>query len=130
MSLAFLHIAKWLFKVVVPDTNVSTLGHVFSNEPLTALLASFVSLIAHHCMLRPSVLPQILTEWSSQLEGDVLFCMRVGKGLKQRFSIAVPPEFFTHAVPDYLVRGIGLFSLRLPNIKITTANTTIAVWCE
>ena len=39
-------------------------------------------------------------------------------------------EFLKHAIPDYLVRGTNLFSLRLSNNKMTTANTTIAVWCE
>ena len=42
----------------------------------------------------------------------------------------VPQIFLKHAIPDYLVRGTDLFTLRLSNIKMTTANTTIAVWCE
>ena len=37
----------------------------------------------------------------------------------------MPQEFLKHAIPDYLVRGTDLFSLRLSNKKMTTANTTI-----
>ena len=44
--------------------------------------------------------------------------------LDQRFSTSVPQEFLTHVVPDYFVRGTDLFSLRLSNFKMTTANTT------
>ena len=39
-------------------------------------------------------------------------------------------EFSKHAIPDYLVRGTDLISLRLSNKKMTTAKTTIAVQCE
>ena len=40
-------------------------------------------------------------------------------------------EFLQHAIPDCLVRGTDLFSLILSNKKkMTTGNTTIAVWCE
>ena len=38
-------------------------------------------------------------------------------------------EFLIHAVPDYVARGAVLFSLRLSNKNMTTANTT-AIWCE
>ena len=43
---------------------------------------------------------------------------------------SVLQEFLKHAIPDYLVRGTDLFSLRLSNKNMTTANTTIAIWCE
>ena len=39
-------------------------------------------------------------------------------------------EFLKHAIPDYLVRSTDLFSLRLSNKKLTTANITIAIQCE
>ena len=39
-------------------------------------------------------------------------------------------EFLNHATPDYLVRGTDLFSLRLPNKKMTTVDAAIAVLCE
>ena len=38
-------------------------------------------------------------------------------------------EFLKHAKPDYLIRGTDLFSLRLSNKIMTTANT-IAILCE
>ena len=48
--------------------------------------------------------------------------------VRQRFSTGVPQEFLKHAVPDYLVKGTDLFSLRLSNLKKkTAANTTIAI---
>ena len=37
--------------------------------------------------------------------------------------------FKKHAISDYLVRGTDLLSLRLSNLKMTTANT-IAIQCE
>ena len=40
-------------------------------------------------------------------------------------SVCLPQEFLKHAIPDYLVRGTDLFSLRLSNKKMTTANTTL-----
>ena len=52
------------------------------------------------------------------------------------YHSGVPQEFLKHGVPDYLVRGTDLFSLRLSNLreivvkKMTTANTRIAAWCE
>ena len=39
-------------------------------------------------------------------------------------------EFLKHAIPGYLVSGTDLFPLRLSNKKMTTVNTTIAVWCK
>ena len=42
----------------------------------------------------------------------------------------VSQEFLEHSIPDYLIRGTDLFSLRLSNKNMTTANTTIAVQCE
>ena len=53
--------------------------------------------------------------------------------LRQQFPTRVQwlQEFLKPAIPDYLVRGADLFSLRLSNKKMTTANTTVvAVWCE
>ena len=41
-----------------------------------------------------------------------------------------PQDFLSHAIPDYLVRGTDLFSLRLSNKKMTTAYTTITIQCE
>ena len=49
--------------------------------------------------------------------------------LEQRISTAtprhtsVPQESLKHAMPDYLVRGTDLFSLRLSSEKMTRANT-------
>ena len=37
--------------------------------------------------------------------------------LTQRFSTGGPREVLKHAIPDYLVRGTDLFSLRLSNKK-------------
>ena len=48
----------------------------------------------------------------------------------QRFSTSVLQEFLKHAIPDYLVKGTDIFFLWLSNKKMTTTNTTIAVWCE
>ena len=42
----------------------------------------------------------------------------------------VSQEFLKHSVPDYLVRDTDLFSFSLSNEKMTTANATIAAWCE
>ena len=40
----------------------------------------------------------------------------------------VPQGFFKHAIPDYLVMGTDLFSLKLSNKKkMTTANTITGV---
>ena len=50
-----------------------------------------------------------------------------GVGLTRAFSNSVPQEFFKHAIPDYLVRGMDLFSLTLSNKKVTAANTTTAI---
>ena len=47
--------------------------------------------------------------------------------IEEQFSTSVPQEFFKHAMPDYLIRGTDLFSFRLSNKKMTTANTTIAI---
>ena len=49
---------------------------------------------------------------------------------EQQFSTGVPQEIVKQARPDCLVRGTDLFSLRLSNRKMTTANTTLAVQCE
>ena len=49
---------------------------------------------------------------------------------KTAISTSVPQEFLKHAVPDYVVRGTHLFSLRFSNKTMTTANTTLAVWYE
>ena len=55
---------------------------------------------------------------------------RVGTAtVKQQFSTGMPQEFLKHAIPDYLVRSIDLFALRLSDKKMTTANTTIAIQC-
>ena len=43
------------------------------------------------------------------------------------FSTGVLQECLKHAVSDYLGRDTGLFSLRLSNLKMTTANTTTAI---
>ena len=51
--------------------------------------------------------------------GDVA---KISKPLIQQFSIGVPEELLKHAIPDYLVRGTDLFSLRLSK-KMTAANT-------
>ena len=39
-------------------------------------------------------------------------------------------DFLKHVILDYLVRGTDIFFLRLPNWKMTTATTTIAIRCE
>ena len=36
-------------------------------------------------------------------------------GVEQQFPISVLQEFLKHAIPNYLVRGTDLFSLRLSN---------------
>ena len=43
------------------------------------------------------------------------------------FQTGVPQEFLKHAIPDYLVRGTDLLSLRLSNKKMTTGNTATAI---
>ena len=48
----------------------------------------------------------------------------------QQFSTGVLQEFLKHAIPDCVVRGTDLFSLRLSNKNNDTANTTIAIQCE
>ena len=51
--------------------------------------------------------------------------------LVQRFSTGVPQAFLKHVIPDYLVKGTDLFSLRWSNKKkMTAANTIIVIWCE
>ena len=35
--------------------------------------------------------------------------------VNQQFSTGVPHKFLKHAIPDYLVRGTDIFSLRLSN---------------
>lgn len=50
------------------------------------------------------------------------------EGVEQWLPTSVQQESLRHAMPDFLVRG--LFSLRLSNGKMTTANTAIATWCE
>ena len=50
--------------------------------------------------------------------------------LCQQFSTSILQGFLKHAMPDYLVRGTDLFSLRLSNKRMITANTIITVWCE
>ena len=56
--------------------------------------------------------------------------------LVQRFSSRVPQhtgvseELLKHTTPDYLVRDTDLFSLRLSNKKMTTANATTVTWYE
>jgi hypothetical protein len=52
------------------------------------------------------------------------------KYLNQQFFTAVPEEFLKPATPDYVVRDTDLFSFRLSNLKMTTANTTMAIQCE
>lgn len=51
------------------------------------------------------------------------------RSLQQRFVTTVLQEVLTHAIPDHLVSSTDLSSLRLPNKKVTAANT-IAVQCE
>ena len=46
-----------------------------------------------------------------------LTCDSSSVGLEQRFSTGVPQEFIKQVIPGYLVRGTGLFSLRLSNLK-------------
>ena len=41
----------------------------------------------------------------------------------------MPQDFLKHAIPDYLVRGTDLFSLRLSNKKMTAANTALQWKC-
>ena len=53
--------------------------------------------------------------------------MDVAFSLNQLFSTGVLQEFLKHAIPDYLVRGTYLVSVRLSNKNITTGNTTIAI---
>ena len=48
----------------------------------------------------------------------------------QQFSTGALREFPKCTVSDYLVRGTDLFSLRLSNKKMATANTTVAIWCD
>ena len=50
--------------------------------------------------------------------------------LSQQFSTGVPLEYLKHAIPDHEVRDTDLFSLRLPNKKLTIASKAIAIWCE
>ena len=50
--------------------------------------------------------------------------------LGQRFSTSESQKLLKHALPDCLVRGTDLFSLRLSNKKMTAANTTVAVQYE
>ena len=53
--------------------------------------------------------------------------------LGQWFSVGVLQEFLKHvkhATNDYLVRDTDVFFLWLSRKNMTTANTTIAVWCE
>lgn len=42
--------------------------------------------------------------------------------LAQRFSTGVPQEFLKHAIPNYLVRGMDLFSFRWSKKEGMTAN--------
>ena len=49
--------------------------------------------------------------------------------VEQQFSTLVLQELLKHAIPDYLISDTDLFSLRLLNKTVTTANT-IGVWCE
>ena len=42
----------------------------------------------------------------------------------------MPQEFLKYAMPDYFVRGTDLFTLRLSNKKVITADTTIAIRVE
>ena len=42
----------------------------------------------------------------------------------------MPQEFWKHAIPDCVVRGTDLFSLRVSDKKMTTANTRRAIQCE
>ena len=51
-------------------------------------------------------------------------------GLEQQFPTGVQRAFFKHAVPDYIVRGIDLFFLRLSKKEVATDNTTIAIQGE
>ena len=60
-----------------------------------------------------------------KLKQDYMLC-----SLPKQFSTGVLQEFLKHAISDYLVKGTDLFFFRLSNKKMTTANTTIAVWCE
>lgn len=46
-------------------------------------------------------------------------------GAGQGFSTGMPKELLKHAIPDYLVWDPDLFSLRLSNLKLSTANTIV-----
>ena len=52
------------------------------------------------------------------------------ESLEQRFGTSALQEFLKHAIPDYLVRGTNLFSLRLSNTKNYTSqhNNSPLVW--
>ena len=64
---------------------------------------------------------------------SVFLCMKNMSSLirlNQQFLAGVPQEFLKHAIPDYLVRGTNLFSLRLSNKKMTNSqhNNSHLVW--
>ena len=48
----------------------------------------------------------------------------------QQLSTTVPQEFLKHAVPDYLVRDINLFSLNFQMKQWQQASSTITIWSE
>ena len=85
--------------------------------------------ISLYC-LRHFGLQLLLLAAKGTLMDTICFVSGRGFSVRQRFSTSVLQEFLKHAIPDYLVWGTDLFSLRLLNKKMTTANTTVAVQCE
>ena len=54
----------------------------------------------------------------------------LSQALEQRFPTGALQKSLKHAIPASLIKDNDLFSLRLSNKKMTTANTAIAMWCE
>ena len=50
--------------------------------------------------------------------------------LELRSAIWVLQEFLKHAIPDYLVSGSDLFSLRMSKKRMVTALDGVAQWIE
>ena len=46
------------------------------------------------------------------------------------FNRSTLQEFLKHAIPGHLMRGTDLCRSRSSDKNMTTANTTIAIWCE
>ena len=75
---------------------------------------------------------QIINEWGEISLGKQLVSALQSplKNIKQWFSTGVLQGFLKHTIPDYLERDSDLFSLRLSNKKMTTANTTTTIQYE